>query len=109
MSSKGFYDKSKIQTGRTTRMMEYAIAQGKAGRAVYVVFSTNEEIYHIKKDPRWVDSARWLKFETPASLNFCWQTLRAPGMHPNCEILVDHHVIESYLGRALEMLNRFDE
>lgn len=109
MNTQGFYDKSKIQTGRTTRMMEYAIAQGKAGRAVYVVFSTNEYIYQIKKDDRWRGRVDWLKFETPKSMDLDWRVLRGRGMHANSLVLVDHHVIESKFGKMLEMLNKFDK
>lgn len=109
MSNKGFYDKSKIQTGRTTRMMQHAIEQAESGRAVYVVFSTMEEISLIKRDQRWRDKVGLLKLETPDSMRLDWGVLRGPGMHINCVVLVDHHVIERKFGLMLEMLNKFDK
>ena len=85
----------KRRTGRTTRMMQKAIELAKAGRAVYVMFLTQCEIDSVKSQFN-IKPELGIKLETPSSLpNFDWETLTLKGAHPNCIVLVDHHVIES--------------
>lgn len=50
-----------------------------------------------------------VKFETPETLGaFVWDLMRAPGAHPNCVFLVDHHAIEDRFSRIVDMLHAYD-
>lgn len=99
---------SVIGTGRTTRMLEEAVALSKEGRAVYVVAATMEHarmLHYMTVRPVAMD----IQFESAASLgNLDWHTLRLAGAHPNCAVLIDHFAIESEFAPMLEMLHRYD-
>jgi hypothetical protein len=79
-----------------------------AGRAVYVLLSPKQarQLQMAHSGARY----NTIKFETLASVGpkFDWRTLRVAGMHPNCEVLVDHYVIEQAFPVWLEMLTRYD-
>lgn len=96
------------RTGRTTRMMQEAIEQGKRGRAVYIIVHRadyGEDLRH-----RFPESvAAGVKFETWQSLrNLDAETLRLRDAHPNCAVLVDHFAIETRYGKLLEEWARYD-
>ena len=105
---KSIIDK-KRQTGRTTRMMQYAVEEAKAGKAVYIVFSTIHECERLSRD---IDHSLGIKFETRASLgrnSLDFRHMQITGAHPNVLLLVDHHVLEQEFSRVLEMWSQFDE
>lgn len=95
------------RSGRTTRMLENAEAQAKAGKAVYVICA-NASLVAMYATPERL--ALGISFETPASLpHFDWRRWRNPGAHENCVFLADHFTIEEYWGTVLEMAHRWDQ
>lgn len=102
-----------IQSGRTTRMLEEAIRLASEGRAVYLVFPTLQRCESVKRGKMRELTGRertpGIKFETPETLtNIDWHTMTLARAHPNCVLLVDHHVIEQRFAAMLKMLHRFD-
>lgn len=95
----------KRHSGRTTRMLQHANQLAKEGRAVYVVVDP-----HMVKSIATQGSHSGVSIETLGSLgeSFDWTTMRVRGMHPNCVVLVDHHVIEQHFSKILEMWTRYD-
>lgn len=102
-------------SGRTTAMLQEAISLCIKGKTVYLIFGSDR---HLKT----VQNTLWkhltqseterihVKFETPQSVgNLCWETMTLRNSHPNCAVLVDHHLIESKFGAMLRMLHRFDD
>lgn len=100
---------NKRATGRTTRMLADAIAQARAGRAVYVV-AANLSHARVLQDMAGEEARQLsIKFETGHTLgNLDWRRMRLIGAHTNCVVLVDHHVIETEFAAMLEMLRRYD-
>jgi hypothetical protein len=98
-------------TGRTTRMMEEAIAFAKDGLAVYVVCYSVDHARALERE--WIDQKKNLhiQFETPQSMGpgWDWRTLRSADMHSNCVVLVDNWAIEGNFMTMLNMLRRWDE
>ena len=90
------------QTGRTTRMLDQAVALAKQGRAVYVVAPSRQHV------PQWEDmlldalirgsvpqpSCLGIKIEAGVPPQFDWDKMRVPGAHPNSVWLLDHFVAE---------------
>ena len=105
----------KRQTGRTTRMMQEAIRLAREGRAVYVMFPTVDMGRDVQKTmlPQLMADGPpvRIKFETPGTLetSFSWERMELRTAHPNCVVLVDHHVIERRFGRLLEAWTQFDQ
>lgn len=111
-------------SGRTTRMLEAAIQEAEAGRAVYVIAADSRQKVMLehrldqllkmkiprRKGEQPLHGERMgIQFDTPESAaNFSWETLRLMGMHPNCVVLVDHYAIEERFKKILETLHRFD-
>lgn len=99
-------------SGRTTRMLEEAIQLAKEGRAVYVLFSSKNHCDQMERCP---DIEKYkelgIKFEHPASLGqgLDLENLRLIGAHPNCILLVDHHLLAMRYGRIFEMFHRYDK
>jgi len=94
------------RSGRTTRMMEQAEKEAKAGKAVYVIFA-NAALAAMYKTPE--REALGIKFETPSSLpNFNWRRWTNPGANENCVFLADHFTIENHWCTVLEMAHRWD-
>ena len=98
---------NKRRTGRTTRMLEEAVRQAKAGRAVYVVMTRGmQQMY--KRNPLYEKLG--IRLEVLAGLNIEWSpVLRLRGAHPNVLLLVDHHVIEQEFGGILRAWTQFDK
>lgn len=105
-------------TGRTTRMLDAAVAAAIAGRAVYVfVLETSIAYAHSKLNEaerlgvvsvgRFVDGAG-IKIETMRGDTLDLQTMRMRGAHPNVVFFVDHAVIEQRYAAMLVELHRFD-
>lgn len=95
------------KTGRTSRMLNAAIAEAKAGRAVYVVAS---DIQHAQVLANYIEAAcpemlSGIKIETPEALGFSWDTLTVRGSHPNCLFLVDHYTITRRFDRILALFH----
>jgi len=108
-----YTNETKRGTGRTTRMLEEAIKQAEAGRAVYVVGAKANHVWALEEAVKDIcgksASSLGIKFETAHTVgNFDWKTLTLRGAHPNCVVLVDHYAIEAEFARMLEMLHRFD-
>lgn len=93
------------QSGRTTRMIAEAKKLADAGRAVYVITSSERyrrELAVVANDDR-------IKFETELSVgNLDWFDIKLRRAHPNCVVLIDHYAIEKKLSKLLEMLHRYD-
>lgn len=93
-------------TGRTTRMLEEALKLSSLGRDVCVIVERGAAKY-FGRNPKYLR----LKFE-PAEITagpaFCWESLRFRGSHQNCEVLIDHYVIERRFSSLLAMYTRFD-
>jgi hypothetical protein len=94
-------------TGRTARMLEEAVRQAEAGRAVYVLAA---DVSHARELAKRVPLDLGIKFETVRSLGSALdpQALRLQGTHPNCVLLVDHHAIERGWARVIREYHRFD-
>lgn len=120
----------KRSTGRTTRMLEEALREAKAGRHVVVVSGTNESSRHLL-DLFWVVAGRRSvdvhrkSFDRVCVANHSdgdgivcfWtfgescmdmQTLKLPHPYENSVVLVDHWFLEERLRVAMEMMVRFD-
>lgn len=99
----------KRRTGRTTRMLEAALAAVKAGRAVYVLVATENDRARLVSDPRYRDSG--LRIESWATLEpdiVVDREVRLRGAHRNCVLFVDHHAIEYKYKALLDVWTRFD-
>lgn len=98
-----------IQSGRTTRMIELAVKLAFQGRAVYILVQQKQhEKYLTHRVQETWDKAcpgrggHGIKVEAYAPYwehHLDWSTLRARGMHPNCEILLDHTLVEWKIGQ----------
>jgi hypothetical protein len=99
---------AKRQTGRTTRMMEEALKMCRQGKAVYLLFATHSESESCKHSEL---GQRILflggKFESRLE-NYDFGQMKLLGAHPNCTVLVDHHVLETVFKKQVEMLEQFD-
>lgn len=100
-------------TGRTTRLLEEAVALAKQGKAVYVVAADTHHIVNMEAmlcmmvggDP----TPLGIKFETPHSLgNFDWMSMKLQYSHPNCRVLVDHFTIEATFAAMFRELHKYD-
>lgn len=97
------------RTGRTTRMIEAAIAEAKNGKAVYVICAHAERAKLLRDECPHADSLG-VKFETWESLsNLNPLYLTLEGAWPNVRVLADHHAIETRYAAVLEMWQRFDK
>lgn len=100
----------KRNTGRTHNMLVHAHLLAEEGRAVYIIAHDQHQARRFEKEIK--DSS--IKVEVLKStnnwseLNFDWETLTLRGAHPNCVVLLDHHVIEKRFWRLLEMWSRYD-
>lgn len=96
------------QSGRTTRMLKHAMKLCDEGRAVYIIVDsllTAERFRGLLEEPY----RNVIKFETVKTApNFDWDTLSLISAHGNCEILVDHYVIEDRFRNILSMLHAYD-
>ena len=111
-------------TGRTTRMMQAAIAEASKGRYVFVVMANVSQIQNQKD---WVldefasvtksvggmkiyiaDKGGCIQFDTIYSRQFKPESLSFIGAHPKCQVFVDHYAIESRYAKLLSQLHRFD-
>jgi hypothetical protein len=97
-------------SGRTQRMLETAIADAQAGRAVYVMAADKQHRAYLER--RLADMGTeglGIKIETPNSTgNFDWDRMALVGAHPNCLTFVDHWAIEKRFERILRELHRWD-
>lgn len=97
------------QTGRTTRMIEKAIQESRAGRAVYVLVPYRHMVIDLQHqvdeafEKTWPGRAHGIKVEwldpkgeggLGALQGFDWRSLRIPSAHPNCVWLLDHSLAE---------------
>lgn len=99
------------RTGRTTRMLEDAMAMARNGRAVYVIGATKHHADMLRGVAGPAADQLGIKFEAARESglgNMDWETMSLQGAHPNCAVLVDHYAIESKFAAVLEMLHRYD-
>ena len=98
---------TKRRTGRTTRMLQYAMQLSELGRAVYIIAANEKQAKDLRLQLG--NEPHGIKVETESSLgDFDWQRLTVPGAHPYCVFLVDHYAIERKFGALLNMLTNFD-
>ncbi len=116
------FNKKLRGTGRTYRMLEYAISQAKNGEYVVVYCRLQSEMIDFAKQVLKMDEAAkplgnpyvakikvgqgFITFEN-ISNNFDWRTLRGRGVYPNVVTLVDHYTIEREYPAITEMLYKF--
>lgn len=92
-------------TGRTTRMLNRAIALAREGRAVYVLVDSEQEARRLWRE---IPDELGIKVEFADNPAFDWHLMQIRGAHPNCITLVDHYAIERRFKRLLEELHRYD-
>lgn len=103
--------KTKRQTGRTTRMLDAAMASARDGRAVYVVAANHDHARTLSAiiKARGGDNLG-IKFEPIG--NFRELDLRTGkaqfAAHPNCAFFIDHYAVETAVAWALQEMTRFD-
>ena len=98
---------SKRRTGRTTRMLEYAVTLAKAGRAVYILARDEGHAELLRAAlPRDLGIKCESIHEHPG-LNPVSLKLNA-GTNPNCVVLLDHAAIEHRYSGILNELTRYD-
>ena len=92
-------------------MIEKAIKEATAGRAVYIVAANLSQVKWLKDLLREMGGDNLgISVESPTQLRtFEWETMRLRGAHPNCRILVDHYAIESRFNSMLEELHAYDK
>lgn len=93
------------KTGRTTRMMEEALAAKATGREVIVIVKDEAQRQHIEGN---FDTAGLRVEPINAHPHFDWRRLTIPGAGEKFAFFVDHYVIEEKFAAMLEMLHRFD-
>ncbi len=98
------------RTGRTTRMLERAVALAMQGRAVYVYVAGDEQ--RARQKLQEISGAPFysfgIKVEHGFPRAFDWTRMRPYGAHPNCTALIDHYLIERELALMLAELHRYD-
>ncbi len=117
------------QTGRTTRMLQEAIAEARLGKYVLVLVDHRNERNRLmleigglfapgEAEPQesyciYVNTTTTrgkIVFEAWCDAgDFCWQKMRPRALHPSVVVLVDHHTIEDRFRVMLNMLHRWDE
>ena len=105
------FEETARRSGRTSRMMQEAKRLDAEGKAVYVVFSTQEECY------RWRDfvEGTGIKLETHRSIGgdrFTEDIIirgRIRGQHENAVLLIDHHLIFERYGPFISTYHRWDK
>lgn len=103
--------KTKRQTGRTTRMLDAAMAAARDGRAVYVVAANADHARTLRAIAGACGGDNLgIKFEPIG--NFRELDLRTGAArfaaHPNCAFFIDHYAVETGLAWALREMTRFD-
>lgn len=105
-------------SGRTTRMIEEALRKQEEGRAVYI-------LCHDSGFKRYVEHLAMkicrmhgkvfpssIKFETVESLggthHIDWKNKTIHGAHPNCALIIDHHVWATHFGFAIDGFHEYD-
>ena len=109
------------QSGRTTRMLLSAFEYAEKGRMVYILCtdSSRSHIEHLCKK-LCIDGGyskdvieRGIKFETLRSIGGSdrvdWKKQNLYQSHPNCRLLIDHHVYETEFLHILSGYMQYDE
>ena len=111
-------------TGRTTRMLEMAIAEARKPQYVMVVAANQRDADRLKEQcakmlgrkpsgPKVYLAADGepyggeITFD-PVDGEFDWKTLRVRGAYPTIPVFVDHFAIEAEFGHILRELHRYD-
>lgn len=94
----------KRSSGRTTRMMQDALAAALSGKSVIVLFDNapaaqNYQIFHniLNLD---------IRVESANSMNINWETLKINGFEG--DVFIDHFAIETRFKFLLKELSRYD-
>jgi len=105
------------QTGRTTRMLESAIALSRMGKVVYVLCADCQQIRHLKG---MIGNDNNIRFDVFDLTNVDMRTMKMRGSYP-CDIgrrraihddhivLIDHYALEKFYGLILDTLHAFDQ
>jgi hypothetical protein len=105
------------QSGRTSRMIEKALELQKEGRAVYILCASEAIPYtrslaHKICELKGIKFPETIKFETVQSLggeNIDWQNKKLHRSHPNCSLLIDHHVWAQKFHWAIQGFHEYDD
>lgn len=100
------------QTGRTTRLIEKAVHEARAGRAVHILVAQSPQGKLLAKrvDDLWQhlypgDRGHGIKVELPMP-GFNWNYMRPINAHPNCVFLVDHTLAEAHIEEIQKDINK---
>lgn len=109
------------QTGRTTRMLNEAVEQARAGRSVFIVHDseiesdlTRRRLFTEYKDtgilPLTCCVDVRIGFDYQA-MNCSYDYKERVGLLPSKDyvLFVDHHVLERKFSKVLAMMTRFDD
>ena len=105
-------------SGRTTRMIEEALQKHDEGRAVYILMHDMCMKRELERLAMQICRMRGkvlsssIKFETVESLggihHIDWKNRKVLGAHPNCALIIDHHVWATHFGFAIEGYHEYD-
>lgn len=105
-------------SGRTTRMIEEALRKHEEGRAVYILMHDMRMKRELELLAMRICRMRGkvlsslIKFETVESLGginlIDWKNRKIHGAHPNCALIIDHHVWATHFGFAIEGYHEYD-
>ena len=106
-------------SGRTTRMIEEALRKQEEGRAVYILMHNMRMKRELELLAMRICRAQGkvlpssIKFETVESLggtrHIDWKNKTIHGAHPNCALIIDHHVWATHFGFAIEGFHEYDD
>ena len=106
-------------SGRTTRMIEEALRKQEEGRAVYILCHDNnfkreaQRLAMLICKQKGVVLPSSIKFETVESLggthHIDWKNKTIHGAHPNCALIIDHHVWATNFGFAIDGFHEYDD
>ena len=110
------YYQSPRQTGRTTRMVQYAIKKAKEGQTVLILVASLEEQYRMIDIVRRLGGTETLNAGRLAVMSAGKVSMiqvhqgvqPIPGKHFH-QVLIDHYAIEENLGGILNEWHRWNE
>ena len=107
------------RTGRTTRMLQAAIAAAEEGKYVMVYAASRQHADELQRRAATMVGTEpyatkirtpgngEITFESAQDGRLSWDTMR-PRVWRSIPVFTDHWAIESHLAKALEELHRFD-
>ena len=111
-------------TGRTTRMLEQAIAKAHETGYVFVVADNENHAKQLRQlcseiTGRPISGPKIYLTDSagpgapqisidPVEEAWDWETMSVRGAYPNIPVFVDHHAIETRFGHILDEYHRYD-